>query len=381
MTIRNRLMVLPVLAVVVFVIAFAGDVVHKTIIVDLNITTAGDTAQVWKFRPVAFDSFTYSDSFAYEADQGEDQSIEWVSSVQTMIITPTLDQSSTYACSVAFDGGTIGIEKDYATGVNTLAALIDTLVALINGKAGLTDSVEAEDSVTYIKLVSLFSQGTFTARWTMVLDVAGGTGTLDTAAHVSLTTIEMICDTMPVLINADVGLAAFVTAANSGDTVYTVTSDDPGVAFLGGVWGGTDGAALTADSLQDTVHVQANVASRSVSTDTFHLARIIYTDKEYNSMTAMFILDTPETEKQGINGGDSSYIWLYSVFNGEYFLLDGDSVATGSCTLRVVLENTAGSDTLFKEYLALGYRMADTASDTTARFDVNLHMDWILREE
>ncbi len=371
MTIRHRLMVLFALAVVVFTVVMAGDVVHKTRVVDLNITTAGDTAQITRFKTFAgVDSFKYIDTFSYQADTGAHQTIAWVAPVQVMSLTPTLDVTTTYACSVGFATDTLGFVLDPVDiEITTLALLIDTMVYLFNNTTNLKDSILAEDSVTYVKLVSKFSQTTFTARWKAEFGVTGGTGTLDTAG--TITTVAMVADSMVSYVNADAGLDSFMTATNAGDTAYLVTSDDPGVLFY----------AADLDIQQETSADQANVTSYSVATDTFDLARIIYTDKEYNSLTAMFILDTPATESQGINGGDSAYIWLYTVFNGEYFLLAGDSVATGLCTLRAVLVHAAGSDTLFKEYFALGYRMADTASDTTARFNVNLHMDLILREE
>ena len=178
-----------------------------------SITDDADTARIVTITPShAVDSFNYHCSLSFHADTGSWDTVSWTSSVQTMIITPTVDVATTYSCSVAFkeEPVTLGVEKDYASGVATVAALIDTLVALINGKAGLTDSVTAEDSVTYIKLVSNFSQVSFgDERWTMIMVTAGGAGTLDSAAHASLATVAMVCDTMVAMINASDSEASF----------------------------------------------------------------------------------------------------------------------------------------------------------------------------
>lgn len=383
MTIRIRMMVLCFLAVAVYVVVFAGDVVHKTRVVDLNITTAGDTAQVLLIEPTAFDSFLYVDSFSYQPGTTKHVTVSWRSGVQEMVFTPTLDVATTYACSIGFAADTLGFELDPVDiEITTLELLVDTMVYLFNNTTTLKDSILAEDSVTYIKLKSKFGQGTLTARWKVEFGTTGGAGTIDTAAGIELTTVAMVVDSLVAIINAEDSLKVYMTATNSGDTGVLITSTDPGVLFFGAVFGSTD-ATPTADSLQDTTTTQVNVASRSVATDTFQIqgAPLFIRDQEYNSLTAMFILDTPATASQGINGGDSGYIWLYTVFNGVHFLLDSALTDDMPCTLRVALEHTAGIDTLFKEYLSLGYRISDSASDTTARFDVNLHMDLILREE
>jgi hypothetical protein len=256
---------------------------------------------------------------------------------------------------------------------------------MINLKAVLTDSVTAEDSVTYIKLVSNFSGGQFAGRWSMIMVVAGGTGTLDSAAHASQATVAMICDTMVAKINADAGLDSFMTAADA-TTSYTVTSDDAGVLFFGASFGGT-GASLTADSLQDTTHTQANVTSQSSYQDTIDLISLIYDDFDMAGYQLVAILDSSTTVAQGLGLSDSGYLWLYTTRrigygsdSVEMFLLD--SAVANSLPLRleckVGADTTGGGvdpDTLFKERFQLVYRVTDTASDTVMNPHCSLYVD------
>ncbi|MHC4464892.1 MAG: hypothetical protein ACYS30_26205, partial [Planctomycetota bacterium] len=87
------------------VVAYASKVRHEKHIAYLMVDSSGDTAQVTTYTPTAFDSFTYSDSFSYQADTSVHQTISWTTPVQTMIITPTVDVATTYSCSVDFNTG------------------------------------------------------------------------------------------------------------------------------------------------------------------------------------------------------------------------------------------------------------------------------------
>ena len=324
-----------------------------------SITDAGDTAQITKYTPTAFDSFTYSDSFSYEPDTTAHQTISWTSPVQTMIITPTVDVATTYSCSVDFvTGATVGVEKDYASGVATLAAFIDTLVDMINLKAVLTDSVTAEDSATYIKLVSNFSGGQFGGRWSMVMVTAGGTGTLDSAAHVSQATVPMICDTMVAKINADAGLDSFVTASDSA-TYYMVTADKKGILFFGAVFGGT-GATLTADSLQDTVHTQANVTSISSDSGTVSLDAV----RGFKHLDGRIVLSASYSGYAGLGNEDSAIVTIYTTGPHGRFILAVDTCASPPCTCNVMLHSNVG-DTLLRRQIEFHWYIDDTVSDTT----------------
>ena len=355
-----------------FAVVYADKVVNNSTTVNLAVVSTGDTAQVSLLHTfTAVDSFNYIDTFSYQSDTSAHQTITWLSPLQIMVVTPTVDVATTYNCSVSFDGGTLGISKDYTSGVATLAALIDTLVDLINNKAGLSDSVVAQDSVTYIKLVSKFSGRTFTNRWTMVFSVSGGAGTLDTVAHVSLTTLAMISDSMPTLINADAGLDSFMTAANSGDTAYTITSDDPGVLFYATTVNHADtGGTLVAS--------QANVTSVSRTTDTISIDNFAKGGSHVNSMYGIFVIEPSYITTQGIGLSDSVYIRIYTDFWGEYFLLAQDSAASFPCTVRVAIPEAAGTDTLFKEHLNIIWTVMDTATDTTATVPYKLKWQYNL---
>ena len=371
----KRLLFVFLLAVLATVVFADGEYLPVVGSKDLAfaITDAGDSTMITKYTPVAFDSFTYSDSFSYEADTSAHQTISWTSPVQTMIITPTVDVATTYSCSLDFNAGaTVGVEKDYASGVATVAALIDTLVDMINKKAVLTDSVTAEDSVTYIKLVSNFSGGQFGGRWSMIMVVAGGAGTLDSAAHASQATVAMICDTMVALINADAGLDSHMTASDSA-TYYMVTADKAGVLFFGAVFGGT-GASLTADSLQDTVHTRANYTSSSSQTDTTSLTDI----RGFDHIDGQIILRNSYSGYAGQGNEDSAIVTLYSVGPDARVIIAVDTCGSPPCTLDVMLHSNVG-DTALRRQIEIGTFINDTVSDTSLTIYYRMLWDLTLK--
>jgi hypothetical protein len=270
----------------------------------------------------------------------------------------------------------VGIEKDYASGVATLAALIDTLVDMINLKAVLTDSVTAEDSVTYIKLVSNFSGGQFAGRWSIIMVTTGGTGTLDSAAHVSQATVAMVCDTMVALINADAGLDSHMTASDSG-TYYMVTADKKGVLFFGAVFGGT-GASLTADSLQDTAHTQANVTSYSTDSGTVGICPV----SGYLHASGHIILRDGQTGQHPALGNvDSAEVHLYTYKSYYRKKLDSVKCAQVPCTLDFTIPyvNIAGADSTMYRTLDAFWWVTDSSSDSTKTITYPLSWDITLK--
>ena len=264
---------------------------------------------------------------------------------------------------------TIGVEKDYASGVATVAALIDTLVALINGKAGLTDSVTAEDSVTYIKLVSNFSQVSLgDERWTMIMVVAGGAGTLDSAAHVSLPTVAMVCDSMVAAINAS-DSGAYFTAADA-TTNYTVTSDKKGLTFH----------IAPTDTVQDddSATTQENVMSWSSDSATVKVCKTA----GFLHVDGFFILEPPSPGQHGgLDSADSAILTLYTTKALGRKAIARDTCASPPCTLDFIIPyvNIAGSDSVLYHDLEIHLWVSDSTSDTTQTVEFPLRYEIYLK--
>lgn len=333
-----------------------------------SITDAGDTARVVTITPShAVDSFHYHCSLSFHADTGSWDTVSWTSSVQTMIITPTVDVATTYSCSVAFkeEPVTLGVEKDYSAGVATVEALIDTLVDMINKKAGLTDSVTAEDSVTYIKLVSNFSQVSFgDERWTMIMVTAGGAGTLDSAAHVSLATVAMVCDSMVATINAS-DSEAYFTAYDS-TTKYIVQSDKKGLTFH----------IAPTDTVQDddSSTTQENVMSISSDSGTVSLDMV----RGFKHLDGIIILALGPYSAMSVGNSDSAIVTLYSVGPDGRKIITVDTCPQVPCTCDVMIHSNVG-DTALERQIEFHWYVDDTLSDTNLTVDIPAWWDLQLK--
>ena len=317
-----------------------------------SVTDDGDTARIVTITPShAVDSFHYHCSLSFQADTGSWDTVSWVSAVQTMVITPTVDVATTYSCSVAFkeEPVTIGVEKDYSAGVATVAALIDTLVDMINKKAGLTDSVTAEDSVTYIKLVSNFSTETFGERWTMIMVTAGGAGALDSAAHASQATVAMVCDSMVAAINAS-DSEAYFTAYDS-TIEYIVQSDKKGLTFH----------IAPTDTVQDddSATTQENVMSNSSDTATVSLTNTL----GFKHIDGYITLKPSSYSSMSVGNSDSAIITLYSVGPNSRKIIRVDTCAQLPCTCEVMIHSNVG-DTAMERQIEFHWYVDDTLSDT-----------------
>ena len=427
------------------VVGASDRTIHERDSVEMQITTVGDTAQVTTFYvESAVDSFLYIDSFSYQADTTKHKTITYQTLARRVAITPTSALDSfmyidsirgcadtvgwaspvqvmrfiltgntgdvtkldtvgigVVTCSVAFAGGeTLGIEYDLSTGADsTIATALDSIVAIFNGATNLTDSVEAEDSATYIKLISSFSQEAFGGRWSLVMSSDS------TDSNSSITSIAMVCDSMTAYINAKAGtsdslvasdsgtyyvvqnlhggdttlntgwmvvpqdtaqdtatsyavtieeivdslvskigasanLDSFITVAKASDTSYTITADDPGVLFY----------ACVDDSAQDSALTQANVTSRSIMCDTIRLVYTISADgQQYKGVNGVFYLDsTLQVDStlranQGISIIDSAEIvfavgrerWLPTGKIFDVYELDSANCDSLPCSLKV----------------------------------------------
>lgn len=358
---------------------------HKYDNVTVSITTAGDTAEVTTRMPVvAVDSFVYIDTFSYHADTTAHKTITWLSPLQVARITPTaIDSSTVYSCSVAFQAQTLGFDLDPGDAYVTAAKICDTITYLFDNTTNLKDSIDAQDSTTYVKIVSKFSEKTFTGNWAVHYGVTGGTGTLDTGANGggTVTTKAMICDSMVAKINANTGLDSFLTAVvTATDTTFTITSDDAGVLF----W---DSSLNPADTYSTVTRTQANVTSWSSSSDTVELDPAIIAASGINwnwtGINSFFKIAASADTTWGIGKKDSVKLRLLSKrLKGaawEITVLAQDSCAACPCSLEYVLPpDTARAAITIGENLFLYWLVKDSASDTTKDILYPINLDYIL---
>jgi hypothetical protein len=348
--------------------------VHDRENVALTVTTAGDTAEVHTVTvKLTSDSGLFLDSVFFTNDTSQHYVASLKPPVQIMIFTlagntgdaTKLDTVGigTVRCSVAFAAETLGVDYDLSTGADsTIATAYDSIVDIFNSKAALTDSVDAQDSGTYIKFVSLFGEEKFTKRWSMRLS----SDSTDTAAHATQLSKNAICDSLVALINGDDSAAVYLTAAVATDTstTFTLTSNDPGVPI--------HNVSVTGSDTMASAVTQENVTSWSSLQCTLALEEPAgMAGNEWGGISGRFLVEsTTTTNSQGIGLKDSVYIqlWARKYLGGTavWDVIDADSCADSPCSLWVHHIDAAGTDTLLKEDVFLYIRIADTSSDTSA---------------
>jgi hypothetical protein len=339
------LLALVVLAVEPFKVDYTSQIAF-------SISDANDTARVVKVTPShALDSFLYVCSLSFTADTSNWDTATWVSPVQQMKLTVGWDSAHTYQCSV--DLGTNVYGFDYAASGNddsTLAVLIDTLVYLWNNTAGMKDTTIAHDSVTYIKIVSLFAQIELEgdARW-----IAAAGDSLDTTS-IWVTSVADVCDSMPARINRSDSNGYFT--GYDSTTFYIIQSDKKGLTFH----------LAPTDTVQDedTTTTQENVVSSSSDSGTVTICDL----KGYMGLDGGIILSIPGGSYAGLgdtgqNSGSCSLRAYTGTWDGRKELAR-DSSATFPCTLPLLIDNVATSDSLLEDDLQIWWWIGDTVSDT-----------------
>jgi len=359
-----------VMLLLVAAVAFAVQVRHSPTVVYLEVTDAGDTAEVLKVN-----EFTANDSFDFEMDLegglfgGADSLIKWTSPLQVarIMVTSPLDTTAIYRCSVDMGTSVYGFAYDIVGIDTTMQSFIDSLVDSINAVVGMTDSVVAHDSTALgmIKVISKFGQQNLEggAKWSLRL-----TGTEIALGDSVQTTIAMVCDSMAAKVNSTDSVSTHVTGANDGDTVWTVTSNVKGIAFTLDV----------ADSSSDTAYVTPNKASWSVKHDTIDLTQLYHKGRHARGLILRATIVASDTSRHGLGLLDSGYLWLRTRFDSTYFPLDSVKANALPEVLWVVIPyDSPGVDTLLKEVLSLEYRIADSTSDTSGwRIPYNIEIDY-----
>ena len=326
-----------------------------------------DTAQVVRVGDVFLmrDSFVYIDSFSISADTTTHATISWLSPLQTMILTPTFDASTTYSCSLRTGAGATGFSFD-ATAESNLAGLTAKLTDSINLVAGIKDTIVGQDSSTYVKMVSEMGQNALPsdARWSLSFAVAGGSGTLDTATQLTIND-SILIKNMVDSINAGDSTGFYLTAAVEADTSYSVTANKKGVLFF---------IATQKDTAGDTLHITVNATSVSTSRDSVQLGSSF----GYKTLTGIFIVSAA-TGHTGSGINDSIIMWLYATDNlGGLYVLDSSITANTPGTLNVAIHSNVG-DTAMKSGLEFKWFISDTASDTNLAVTSNLQYQVTLK--
>lgn len=370
------------LVLVFFITAGASFMFTKTERTTLPIQISNNTAQQWKLTPsYGIDSFGYECTLVSlpAGSEYDSLAIEYLGPVTTFIVTPTFDTATTYLCSMAYDTDTVGIAYNPHETATNLESLIDSLVAKFNAAAGVGDSVTAQDSVTYIKIVADYAMISFGGdnRPALIIDTtsttAGATGTLTKDS--TIVTVAAVVDTIVAIINGDDSLSPQVTAYDSGTFVFIV-ADTAGHGFF----------IEPVDTSMDTTHTTANVNGASTFEDTIKLANLWTGGRHPKGMLADFILYAPTDTGKGTGLTDSGSMWLHFAKQVgpilEYYRIDSIKQNDLPCTLSYALTTDhAGSDTLMKDQAYLVYRYYDTASDTNATLHGTLTINLRVMQE
>lgn len=349
---------------------------NRVIHFDLQAVNTADTAKVYKLHTfTARDGFTYEDTITFTAT--DTSVVAWTSPKTVRRITFVTPVDTTLIDSIMIDLGTnrtgVGLNCPNIAGM-TRAALIDTMVARMSAVTTLADSVDFQDSVSYIKVVAKLAQDAYEgdARFTLKAYPVGAMAETDS----TFTTVNMVCDSMVAAINgtaaiADSAVAAVMGAAGgAADTAYRVTGRK-----------GYDFLLSPGDTAQDTVVLTAAVAGTSSITDTFFLERVAGDDRSFTSLDICAVLALSTDTTHGI--GDSSIGALY-LYNGRDSTLFAWAAAADSsqlpCTLSFSFPDAAAADTVFKQGLYIVARVTDTFSDTSSyMIEYLLNMDYTLK--
>ena len=325
------------------------------------IDQTGDTAKVYKVNLLhGHDSFAYIDTVYATTTP---IAVTWVSHPTVRRINIAASVAVSLHDSILIDHGTgvdtITVDCDPAL---TRAAYADSLVVRINADS-LADSVRAQDSGTYVKVIAAYMQETMTgdARFAIAYGAVNHNLTAGTTDSCS---VKMICDSMSAKINATVTVSDTVTAANSGDTVYTVTSDRKGY----------DITLSPGDTIQkgDTTVLTANKASWTHHTDTIPLFSMY--QNGWKGMWGRIIIPASANTEKGYGTLDSCYVKLNAVtgYGQRFAVLNDSSNHIPDTFFLAKIDN----DTLWKEYLELVVKVADSATDTalTANHDIGWYL-------
>lgn len=354
------------------VYAYAMRTYDFTETVSLTITSAGDTALVMKVTPTSvLDSFLYRDTIQPKSG-GTKYALQYRTPVKKQrIYFDSVKNSTKYKFSIAMGDSVLDSFTTAGSGM-TASTIADSFRLVVNRNAAITDTVDAQDSGTYVLLVSLFASQTMPSDLSFRFKaIDGGTGHVYTRVDSTglANTVATIVDGLKALGDTLTGFEDSVGISDS-TTFFTVYAKQKGLPF---VFKGTD---TTTDGTGDTSTLVANKTSYSSVTDTIWLGPTSDETWDASSMLfkATFKQRRATADTLGHSGfRDSASIQIYTIsaIDGSWFFLDsfvGDTVGNRTMTKRIVktgMTSGAGSDTLFKGPLAVIVRVVDSTSDTT----------------
>jgi hypothetical protein len=362
---KRRYLMLAVLLIPLIVWAGIGRQWNDRVLVAHTIDQTGDTAVVVKFNQfTARDGYTYLDSIRCSSTK---RAVSWTAPMQVRRVTVAATPDTTKVDTLHADLGTnkTGVVWTVPNIALTRAAYIDSMVARFNAVTTLADTIVAQDSVTYIKLVGLIAMDALEgdARWTIDITNAGNMAEGDS----TFTTVKMVCDSMVATVNALTTVNDSVTAAVDGDTVYTITADRAGWAMVFKVG--------PADTTQDTVHVtNAGTASFSVDTTDVSLPIRMW-ENSFKCLYGNIVLRASTTTTKGYGTHDSAVIRLYKTDNvtGTNIVVAADSgvIPKTFHLAKIACDTCYGDGPFFFRVI-----MFDTATDTSG---IRYHdFDWSL---
>lgn len=361
------------------------------------ISDSTDTARITKMDPTGYDSVTYTCTLSVPW-LGDDSlaDVSWTSPSQKMKLTlgaitatPTLIDTTAASglgvvgCTVVYAStGERGIEYDCSDGADaTLATALDGIKALWDAFDDLSDSIQCDDSGTYLKLISQESQVDFGGRWTMQLASSAGapTDSIDTTSAAYITTDTMVTDSMGAILTSQTSAdsAAYYVTADDSVTFYMIRSYPiVGTQF----YLQTTGAlAFHADTL-DTTHTQAAGAggaqSRFIEDDYIMVGQI----DGYSTLQGWVWLGDalkPAAVDAGcMTNDDSARIWVYtSRDNRGKNLIDSGLCAVIPCSLDVEVPYTTG-DTLLEQDLWIRIWRDDSCTQSTTPAAIYHPVKW-----
>ena len=365
---KRRILVVGLLVSVPLMVWAVGTVIQQgKYEMSFTVDNSGDTAV-----SVFFGTFTGRDGYKYlDTIRCSSTKIAatWTSPKTvrriTVIATPLASTHDTIIVDHGSANDTITIDCDPAL---SRAILCDSIVARINA-ATMSDTVTAEDSGTYVKVVCDLAQDAMNgdARFTLAYGTGNHNISATTAVYSDTCSPHMVCDSMVATINALVTIKDSVTATVSGDTGYIVTADRVGWPMVFKVGSG--------DTCQDTVHLINAQAAAWSSTHTDTLPLFSMYQNGWQGIWGRIIIPVarPNDTLKGYGLSDSVWVKINAVTGyGARFAILSDSSAVIPDTFWVAkLEN----DTLFKEYLELVVKVSDTATDTavTKTYDIGYY--------
>ncbi len=357
--------------------------IHDVHTVVTSVSNTNDTAQSMDIVPLfAVDSYTYICSVLTTTSPVDSQVISyttWAQKMKLSLKVTTIDTTRNYICSVATATVKFGIIWNPPEAAWTAATAYDTLVYLINNKAGLKDSIKAEDSTTYIMLRSKVKMVPTMAGTRFTVWGDADTMRFDTASHNA--SIGDICDGLVAAGVAVTDLNTQYTFTNSGDTLVRMTAKKKGLPFVYKV-----PASCPVDTLDSTTF-QANVAGRSRNCDTFDLVQLVGEDRRAGGIYGNIILKPSATTYRGLGLSDSGLLWFQTRMNIDtgttYYVLDSTKKAALPCTLHIARSYAATNDTLFKPIGSIIWVVSDTTSDSTTPFeaDYDIAIDLMLLDQ